>query len=255
MNRPGGPAAVACAGVMTICVVAVAACGGASKPSPSAREGAIGSPVAASNQRGPDVVVPAGQGPHEGVVEGAPDEEAPGKLAPPDEQALADGAGSCGATAAVPTPSTLAVSSQSILCLLNVERTTRGLVPLRSSELLARASVAHSGDMVSHRYFAHDTPQGVSLADRVRSAGYVKSRSDWLVGENIAWGSGSLASPRALVDAWMKSPPHRANILQGRYREVGVGLVIGAPAPGVAGDAVTATTDFGRVSPQPRRSR
>jgi uncharacterized protein YkwD len=102
--------------------------------------------------------------------------------------------------------------------------------------------------MVRNGYFEHNTPQGVTLVDRVRSVGYVKARTSWTVGENIAWGSGTLASAGALVDAWMKSPPHRANILQRSYREVGVGLVMGAPTPGVSGQAVTATTDFGRVT-------
>ncbi len=246
MNRSGGRAAAACSVGMTLLTVLLAGCGGSDAGRP-ARDGAIGSPVAATNERSAGVV-PAGQAPDAGVVEGAPDQEAPAQLAPPDEQALADGAGSCGATTAVPTPSTLAVVSQSILCLLNVERTTRGLAALRSNQLLARASVGHSTDMVSRRYFEHDTPQGVSLLDRVRSTGYIKPRSQWIVGENIGWGSETLASPRALVDAWMKSPPHRANILQRRYREVGVGLVLGAPTPGVSGAAVTATTDFGRVT-------
>jgi uncharacterized protein YkwD len=232
---------------VTICAVLLAGCGG-DKPAPSARNGAIGSPVAASNQRGSGIVVPAGQAPRAGVVEGAPDQDAPARLAPPDEQALADGAGSCGATTAVPSPSTLAVISQSILCLLNVERATRGLPALKSNQVLARASVGHSSDMVRNGYFEHNTPQGVTLVDRVRSVGYVKPRTSWTVGENIAWGSGTLASAGALVDAWMKSPPHRANILQRSYREVGVGLVMGAPTPGVSGQAVTATTDFGRVT-------
>jgi uncharacterized protein YkwD len=230
-----------------ICVVLVAGCGGDEK-APSAGQGGIGSPVAASNQSDSGIVPAAGEAPRAGVVEGAPDQEAPARLAPPDEQALADGAGSCGATTAVPSPSTLAVTSQSIACLLNAERTSRGLAALRSNRLLARASVAHSSDMVTRRYFEHVTPQGVSVVDRVRAAGYVRSSSGWTVGENIGWGSGTLASPRALVDAWMKSPPHRANILQRRYREVGVGLVMGAPMPGVSGQAVTATTNFGRVT-------
>jgi uncharacterized protein YkwD len=249
MKHSGGRAAAGCGSVVTICAVLLSGCGG-SDTGPSPPQGAIGSPAAASNQRGSGVVVPAGEAPHAGVVEGAPDQEAPNRLPPPDEQALADGTGSCGATTAVPSQSTIAVISQSILCLLNVERTTRGLVALRSNQRLARASVGHSSDMVRHMYFGHDTPQGVSLLDRVRSTGYLKSRSDWTVGENIAWGSGTLGSAQALVDAWMKSPPHRANILQRRYREIGVGLVLGAPTPGVSGVAVTATTDFGRVISQ-----
>ena len=46
----------------------------------------------------------------------------------------------------------------------------------------------------------------------------------------------------------MNSPPHRANILQSKFRELGVGLTLGAPATGVAGTAITATTNFGRTA-------
>ena len=86
------------------------------------------------------------------------------------------------------------------------------------------------------------------MLDRIRAAGYLKARASFTVGENIGWGSGTLSAPRALVKAWMASPPHRANILQGKFRELGVGLTLGAPAPGIPGTAITATTNFGRTA-------
>ena len=63
-----------------------------------------------------------------------------------------------------------------------------------------------------------------------------------ILGENIGWGSGSLATPRSMVNAWMHSAPHRHNILDGRYRSVGVGVAFGAP---VGGSGASYTTDFG----------
>jgi uncharacterized protein YkwD len=53
------------------------------------------------------------------------------------------------------------------------------------------------------------------------------------VGENLAWGSGALATPAAVITGWMTSPPHRANVLDRRFRHLGLGLAAGAPgAPG-----------------------
>jgi uncharacterized protein YkwD len=101
--------------------------------------------------------------------------------------------------------------------------------------------------MAGARFFAHDTPAGSSVADRVQRAGYGRASGRWSIGENIGWGAGRMASPRAIVSAWMESPPHRANILSGRFREIGVGVALGAPVRlGAAAGGAIYTTDFGR---------
>lgn len=67
-------------------------------------------------------------------------------------------------------------------------------------------------------------------------------------GENLIWGTGSRATPRSAVNAWMKSPPHRRTMLERRYRQVGVGVALGAPegdAPRILGGAAIYTADFG----------
>lgn len=125
------------------------------------------------------------------------------------------------------------------LCLINRERARRGLRRLRENGRLSAAAHRHSSAMVRHRYFAHG-----SFMSRIRRSGYLRSARSWTVGENIAWGSGGRGSPAAIVRAWMRSPGHRRNIL-GRFREVGIGIVAGAPVRGL-GDAATYTTDFGR---------
>ncbi len=236
---------------IVLTALVLAGCGGEDQKSPpdtTARSG-LGEPLTATNEDAGGVVAPDAQtAPQAGVVEGGPDESTLEGLEPPDEEALANGAGSCGAVDALPSSSTLGESSQGILCLLNAERGARGLSSLRMNSRLSRAARGHSQDMVRNVYFAHDAKSGRSMLDRVKAAGYVRPRSSFTVGENIGWGSGALASPRALVRAWMNSPPHRANILQGRFRELGVGLVLGAPAAGIPGTAVTATTNFGRLT-------
>ncbi len=153
--------------------------------------------------------------------------------------AALSGQASCAGAGAHPTSARAAAFTGATLCLLNRERAQHGLRPLRSNALLALAAWRHSRDMVRRGYFAHG-----DLVGRLARVGYLRGRRSWTVGENIAWGSGPRATPRSIVSAWMRSAGHRANILNGRFREVGIGIVSGAPVPRVRG-AATYTTDFG----------
>jgi hypothetical protein len=101
--------------------------------------------------------------------------------------------------------------------------------------------------MVDHKYFAHDSLDGRDVVARLREVRYIPARGEWVIGENLVWGSGALATPRALVNAWMNSPPHRQNLLAVDFREVGLGVVFGTPSRD-APDGVTVTTDFGTRS-------
>ena len=131
------------------------------------------------------------------------------------------------------------------LCLLNQERTARGLHRLRPNRLLAVAALRHSRDMVRHRYFAHDSRNGRTFDARIKATGYLSGARGWTVGENLAWGAGTESTPRQIVAAWMASPPHRHNILSPRYAQVGIAIVGAAPVAGAAG-AATYATEFGR---------
>jgi uncharacterized protein YkwD len=147
--------------------------------------------------------------------------------------------GGCAGASSRPTPARTAEFSGTTLCLLNRERARHGLGRLHSNSALALAAWRHSRDMANHNFFAHG-----DFVGRIQRAGYFRGRRSWTVGENIAWGAGSNATPRAIVLTWMHSPPHRANILNGSFHQIGVGLVAGAPVPNVRG-ATTYTTDFG----------
>jgi uncharacterized protein YkwD len=146
-----------------------------------------------------------------------------------------------------PTPQNLSHVSDVIFCLMNAMRENNGLPNLNQQDQLAKASVDHSQDMVDKKYFAHDAPDGRDLVARLKEVTYIPDDGDWVVGENLAWGSGALASPRALVNAWMNSPPHRENLLSGDYVEVGMGVVFGTPDED-ADTGITVTTDFGTRS-------
>ena len=79
--------------------------------------------------------------------------------------------------------------------------------------------------MASGDYFEHVGPRGDTPVSRVRACGYLSGGNvGYEVGENIAWGTLWLATPRAIVSSWMRSPGHRANILDARYRDTAIGV-------------------------------
>jgi uncharacterized protein YkwD len=149
----------------------------------------------------------------------------------------------CPGADAVPAADNLAQVGQATLCLLNRQRAGRGLAVLAENGALSSASRGYAQRMVAQAFFAHESPDGGTLVDRLGAARYLAGDSDWSVGENIGWGQGALASARSMVDAWMRSPGHRRNILGADYREVGLGLALGTPVDASWG--ATYTTDFG----------
>ena len=126
----------------------------------------------------------------------------------------------------------------------NAERRQRGLRPVRENRALERAAAGHSGDMVRRHFFDHVSPSGSTLTSRVRATGYLRGSRGWSLGEAIAWGSGTLATPASIVQSWMDSPPHRAILLGRGFRDVGIGIATGTPSGG--GDGATFTLDAGR---------
>lgn len=166
--------------------------------------------------------------------------------------ALADG--SCAGGDAMPGTVEPAVIQQATLCLLNQQRAAAGEVPLVEQSQLDVASTAYSQTMVAQQFFAHVAPDGSTMTTRVTATGYLAPYAAWALGENIAWGSGSLATPNSIVVAWMNSPEHRDNILDARFREIGIGVVTGTPVA-TSEQGATYTTDFGaRSAPKPASS-
>ncbi|MEA2249689.1 MAG: hypothetical protein QOH46_4218 [Solirubrobacteraceae bacterium] len=158
-------------------------------------------------------------------------------LAAPSNAAAAGGCAGVQASVAQVSPR---VIGGSVLCLVNTERTTRGLPALRQAARLRLAAARYSREMVARQFFDHVSPSGSTLTSRVRRAGY----RGGTLGENIGWGTGALATPVEIVRAWMASPPHRAVILNRRYREGGVGVASGSPL-GAPGPGATFVLDVG----------
>jgi uncharacterized protein YkwD len=136
-----------------------------------------------------------------------------------------------------------ALSPTAVRCEINAIRVANGLRPVGATKALTVAAKRHSRDMVRRHYFAHVSPSGQTVTERVKRAGYLDGARAHHLGENIAFGSGSAGSPAAIVQAWMNSPPHRAIILTPDFRDAGVGIALGAPQ---GGDGVTYTLDVGR---------
>jgi uncharacterized protein YkwD len=132
------------------------------------------------------------------------------------------------------------------LCLLNRERRARHLGTLHSNDKLTLAGLRHARDMVKNNYFSHDALSGENFVQRIMNTNYVPPAANWWLGENLAWGNLDKSTPREIVRAWMASPDHRHNILNGTFREIGIAIVHGAPVRGKR-DAATYATEFGAV--------
>jgi uncharacterized protein YkwD len=130
-------------------------------------------------------------------------------------------------TPAAPAQSGPAVSMSSaedaVARLTNRERAKAGCRPLRLDGHLRTAARRHSTDMAAHGYFGHIAPGGATFIDRLKAAGYRTPGA-----ENIAKG---YRSSGEVVAGWMKSPGHRANILNCGLRALGVGVHYGAGGP------------------------
>jgi uncharacterized protein YkwD len=161
----------------------------------------------------------------------------------------ASAAGRCANAGLMPTATNGAQVSAATLCLINRERTSRGLRALRSDGRLRRVAESYSREMVRHSFFNHVGHDGSTLRDRIANrTTYLSGMSNWAIGENLYWGSGPRATPAESVDGWMHSSGHRRNVLDRRYRDVGIGIAIGAPEDVDGTPAATYTTDFGTHS-------
>ena len=83
----------------------------------------------------------------------------------------------------------------------------------------------------------------------------MRGARSWLVGENLVWGTGRLSTPASMVAAWMDSPPHRANLLRSRFREIGLSGVLGTPNEAADGDGITVSSEFGTRDVKKKRAR
>ena len=154
------------------------------------------------------------------------------------------------ATAALTAPTRQATATaaleRGVLAEVNALRRSHGLVPLRLSRQLSTAAQAHSNTMARRGFFRHESADGSPFWQRVRrfygSDGYGR----WSVGENLLWSSPNVDA-RGAVRMWLNSPSHRRTLLTAEWREIGLGAVHVASAPGTYGgrEVTILTADFG----------
>jgi uncharacterized protein YkwD len=151
----------------------------------------------------------------------------------------------CASSHASPAKLSKHRASKSILCLINKERASHGLHAVKLQGKQTSAARKHTRLMIHDRCFAHECPGEGELVRRMERADYLPCDCYWGVGENLAYGVRDYGSPKSIMHAWMNSPEHRTNILNGDYRDIGIGIVWGTPDEGSARSSATYTTDFG----------
>ena len=132
-----------------------------------------------------------------------------------------------------------------IVARINALRTTRGLRPLRVSRRLTAAASYHTRQMGELGFFEHESVNGAAFWRRIERF-YPAGRGYWSVGENLFYESPDTSASSAIRE-WMQSPPHRQNVLDREWQDIGISAEHFDSAPGpFGGRSVTiVTADFG----------
>lgn len=112
------------------------------------------------------------------------------------------------------------ITPERVVDLTNQERLKQGLAPLTINPTLSQAAQMKAGDMFAFNYWAHNSPSGRTPWDFFKQAGYRYVYA----GENLAR---DFQNSEAVVEAWMNSSSHKDNIVNGKYREIGLAVVNG----------------------------
>ena len=112
------------------------------------------------------------------------------------------------------------ITADKVWTLTNQERQSQNLPALQYNSVLSESATAKAKNMFQQNYWAHTSPKGLSPWDFFRQAGYQYS----VAGENLAK---DFYDTESLIKAWMNSPTHRANIINDKYQEIGIGVVNG----------------------------
>ncbi|CAL9613716.1 hypothetical protein SUDANB120_05702 [Streptomyces sp. enrichment culture] len=162
----------------------------------------------------------------------------------------------CDAAAAnrAPTAANAAQARSVVVCLVNAQRTRRGLPALTVDQALTTAAQQHAAAAVQLKWWGpgkdpHRNPAtGSTPQTRIQAAGYCPNPRSWEFAEIAYTGWGGSGTPQAAVTWWMNSPGHRAVILNAALRNIGPGVQPGAAdrAGASAPNAGTYVVTFGR---------
>ncbi|MFZ2202704.1 MAG: CAP domain-containing protein [Microgenomates group bacterium] len=112
------------------------------------------------------------------------------------------------------------ISPTTVIELTNQKRTAEGQLPLKENKALDEAAAAKAADMIAQNYWAHNAPNGTEPWSFILNSGY----SYLHAGENLAR---DFSNPTDVVEAWMKSPSHKANLISSKYQDIGVAVIDG----------------------------
>jgi uncharacterized protein YkwD len=139
----------------------------------------------------------------------------------------ASASAACPTDVAQPSMATAGDAAFALLCDMNELRAQNGVGPLRWDWRLWIAAQRHAQDMAAQHYFSHRGLDGRDLQARVQATGYIPINPDWLIGENLGFGTSYKSSPLAVAMGWMNSDAHRENLLEPTFKDVGIGVVEG----------------------------
>jgi uncharacterized protein YkwD len=157
--------------------------------------------------------------------------------------ALAVGPGVASASAACPHAGahaheiSLPELRKTMTCLVNRERAKRGRGRLKANKRLTTAAQGHNDVMLAEECFRHNCPGEPGLGHRVRKSGYLKGQRAWRFAENLGYDK----TPRQMMKSWLHSPFNRGNLLDGGFKDIGVGVGWGAPSRRISDDSDFAT--------------
>jgi uncharacterized protein YkwD len=140
------------------------------------------------------------------------------------------------------TSTSKAMQLRAMRCLVNWARTHRGETRLRPNAQLDHSSAMRAAEIRRCDDFSH-TPCGEPFVQVFKASHYLTGAGS--VGENIAWGQGTLSTPRATMAAWLGSPPHRRNLFTAKWLDLGVARLPAATLEGHR-NVVIWVTEFGR---------
>jgi uncharacterized protein YkwD len=138
--------------------------------------------------------------------------------------------------------------TQQLVDRMNAARVARGKPKVVVSAQLSRAAAMHTRAMARRGFFTHSDADGTPFWKRIGRYYRLSGYRSWRVGENIYWSPGA-AIPAQIVSSWLRSPPHRRDLL-GTWKETGVAVLAARDAPGVFGgkDVTIVVADFGSRS-------
>jgi uncharacterized protein YkwD len=143
----------------------------------------------------------------------------------------------CANEALQPTGANTARVQSATLCLIDRVRLSHGLRPLRANRRLRAVAMSQVRSMVRMNYFADDRPSGLTPLALIMASSYGRGARSVSAAQSVGWGTVTLATPAQMVAGWMRSPPHRAIILTGEFRDAGIGAIGAAPARVAQGQA------------------